>query len=79
MTRNTALDLMVTYCSQFQDLPSKGKSGAVKDASSLPERWPENGSLAKAMRWLGYTQGICVAEGIYTVEEVKEHSRRGYV
>ena len=51
----------------------------VHDAIGMPDRWPEDGSERKAMRWLGYMQGVAVACGLFTLDEVKEHSRRGYV
>ena len=43
------------------------------------ESFPENGSEKKAMRWLGFVQGMLVAHGIYRLAEVKEHSRYGRV
>ena len=34
-----------------------------------------DGSEKKAMRWLGYMQGILVAKSVFTLDDVKEHSR----
>ena len=34
-----------------------------------------NGRIEKAMRWLGFIQGVLVAKNYYTLEEVKSHSR----
>lgn len=31
--------------------------------------------LEKAMRWLGYVQGVCNARGVYSCSELREHSR----
>lgn len=31
--------------------------------------------IDKAMRWLGFVQGVLVARGFYTLAEVREHSR----
>jgi len=33
--------------------------------------------LEKAMRWLGYIQGVCNAIGIYSCDELRDHSRTG--
>ncbi len=33
-----------------------------------------NGKVEKAMRWLGYVQGVLVARGLFTLSQVKEHS-----
>lgn len=42
--------------------------------TSLEEHIP-NGNIDKAMRWLGYIQGACVALDLFTLEDVKNHSR----
>jgi len=31
--------------------------------------------IEKAMRWLGFVQGIFYTEGIYTIEEMKHHNK----
>ena len=33
------------------------------------------GRIEKAMRWLGYCQGVLVAKGYFTLEEVRGQSR----
>lgn len=33
------------------------------------------GRREKAMRWLGFIQGVFWAEGVYTLDELKEHSK----
>lgn len=35
----------------------------------------EEGEIDKAHRWLGFIQGVMWVEKIYTLEELKEHSR----
>lgn len=40
----------------------------------MAERCGEHGER-KMMRWLGYIQGVLVAFDIYTLEQVKEHSK----
>lgn len=34
------------------------------------------GRMEKANRWLGFVQGVLWANGIYTLEDFKEHNRR---
>ena len=33
------------------------------------------GDVDKAMRWLGFIQGVLLAVGYFTLEQIKEHSR----
>ncbi len=35
--------------------------------------------IEKAMRWLGYVQGVMNALGVYCCDDLKEHSRTGGV
>jgi len=35
----------------------------------------KEGRRRKANRWLGFVQGFLWANGIYTIEEMKEHNR----
>jgi len=41
----------------------------------IAARFPEDGSEKKAMRWLGYAQGVAHALGYYSLDEIKAHSR----
>lgn len=41
----------------------------------ISSRFPTGGSEAKAMRWLGFCQGVCVERGLYTLDDVKDHSK----
>ena len=38
---------------------------------------PAAGDAAEAMWWLGWVQAILVARGVYTLDEVRAHSRPG--
>ena len=67
MTRYTALRLLAEY---EQHIPA---------LAGMRARFPGGGSEAKAMRWLGYAQGIAVGCGAYSLDEVKAHSRDGVV
>ena len=72
MTKEKALKLIKQY--EFV-LTDRNESNPV--VLHLLDRWPKGGSEAKAMRWLGFIQGICYAKRIFTLEELKKHSRRG--
>ena len=37
-------------------------------------KFVEEGRIEKAMRWLGFIQGVMWSEGIYTIDEMKEHN-----
>ena len=75
MNKDTALNLLTEYSAICQGL----NHPIAKDAAGMPDRFPKDGSERKAMRWLGYIQGVVVTLGAFKVGEVKEHSRRGYV
>ncbi len=77
MTRDEALSLLREY-SEEATIPDAfdWQDQIYDDAMGMPARFPTDGSKAKAMRWLGYMQGVLVALGVYTLDEVKEHSRR---
>jgi len=83
MTKDTALRLLGEYCAIIEDRWESAESAfarlALVDTEGMAERFPKDGSEAKAMRWLGYAQGVLVATGLYSLGEVKEHSRRGWV
>ena len=70
MTKDEALDLMDQYCSLVKEL-----GGHNETVTGLHSRFPEDGSEKKAMRWLGFMQGVLYITEIFTLEELKVHSR----
>ena len=38
------------------------------------QKFVDEGRIEKAMRWLGFLQGVFWATGIYTLDDVKHHS-----
>lgn len=72
MTKDTALHLISEYSTSLA--PTKDPI-----LTEMPSRWPEGGSEKKAMRWLGFLQGAAYTTGTFTLEELKEHSRRGHI
>ena len=93
MLRSEALRMIAQYSGKLEsymivmtddgvDYPCLSEQvlwGAVRNAIGMPSRWPDTGSEGKAMRWLGYIQGICAACGLYTLDELKEHSKNRFV
>lgn len=63
MTREEALTMLAGY------------SEVIPELKGMRQRFPEGGSAAKAMRWLGYAQGVCSALGYFSLDALKEHSR----
>lgn len=52
------------------------KATKVYDASDIPEHYEDMfAPLGKAMRWLAYIQGVCNALGVYSCNELRDHSR----
>jgi hypothetical protein len=72
MTKDTALDLIDQYCGHMRSRRDNDET-----LTGMRDRWPEDGSERKAMRWLGFIQGAAYVSGYFTLEELKEHSRTG--
>jgi len=70
MTKDEAVDLMDQYCSLVKEL-----GGHNEVVTGLRSRFPADGSKSKAMRWLGFMQGVLYITEIFTLEELKMHSR----
>jgi len=78
MTKVEALRLLCQYCFVLSTKETLGD--VVRDAAGMCERFPlDGGDITKAMRWLGYIQGVCVCAGVYSLAQVKMHSKRKYV
>lgn len=59
------------YARLLESVPPPDRYGIVPADDVLTAREP----LEKAMRWLGYVQGVCNARGVYSCSELREHSR----
>jgi len=70
MTKDEALGLIDRYCSI-----AKERTVAGEVITGLRSRFPKDGSEGKAMRWLGFIQGALYAANVFTLEELKVHSR----
>lgn len=70
MTKDDALNLIGQYCTHLRE------HGEPDDTlSHLDARFPDDGSEKKAMRWLGFMQGALYMKGIFSLEDLKDHSR----
>ena len=68
MTREEALGLIEQYAGWADD--------SIDDVLyDIDKRFPADGSENKAMRWLGFCQGVLVERGIFTLDDVKHHSK----
>lgn len=48
----------------------------VRWMTNALQDWPITlDNCTKALRWLGFVQGVLVANNVFTIEDVKEHSR----
>lgn len=64
ITKEQALEMVAGY-----EAYAYGRHPLV----GITARW-EGGSKAKAMRWLGFCQGLVVAWEVFTLDDVKHHS-----
>ena len=69
MMKDDALFMIAQYCVAMKD---RGCEDPI--IIGLIDRFPADGSGAKAMRWLGFMQGALYAQGAYTLEDLKQHS-----
>lgn len=74
MTKATALEMIKGY-----EAALAGRDGCPDAINGISSRFPVEGSINKAMRWLGFCQGVALAIEAYTLPELKEHSRLGEV
>jgi len=69
MTKDQAIKLIAAYCSELERVGSDDKN-----LKEIINRW-KGGSESKVMRWLGYLQGALHYSSVYSLEELKAHSR----
>jgi len=75
MTRDTALDLI----KQYQAIANEHGEDKLYLLFTIRDRFPEDGDISKAMRWLGFCQGMLVGSGTFSLADVMEHSKTGLV
>lgn len=59
----------------FPDLTPAGGYKHIIDMCRRAEKFIEEGKIDKAMRWLGFIQGVLCQAGIYTIDELKSHNK----
>lgn len=79
MTKIEALALLAGYSRVAKERQKSGwysvhHQHQMQLVEGIEERFPADGSEAKAMRWLGYAQGVMVASGVFGLDDVKRHS-----
>lgn len=77
MTRTEALDLLQQYSVYIRTHCSHvTRENTILDrVADAPRRFPKSGSKAKAMRWLGWAQGVLEASGVFAPQDIENHSR----
>lgn len=75
MTKEISLRLLRQYQEVSENIQWATES--LEILYGMADRFPSDGSRAKAMRWLGFAQGVLVSNRVYTLEQVKEHSKDG--
>lgn len=73
MTKDTALRMIRDYCFELEE------RGEGPELAEMWTRWPDDGSERKAMRWLGFLQGVFYVRRYRTLESLKDESRTGKV
>ncbi len=68
MNRAEALSLIKNYSSWARD--------AHDVLFEIHKRFPEDGSENKAMRWLGFCQGVLLERGVFRLDDLKNHSMK---
>lgn len=69
MVKNDALMLIERYGDL---LKADGEEDTT--LTEIRSRFPEDGSEKKAMRWLGFMQGVLYEKERFTLDEIKKHS-----
>jgi len=75
MKRSEAIHMMHAYGEYVAEHVPSNAHPVLTDLAEMPKRFPEDGSEDKAMRWLGYMQGVLASNGVFTLEELKIHNR----
>ena len=73
MTREQALNLIQAYDEESRIY------AACRILHGIYDRFPEDGNEDKAMRWLGFCQGVLHSTGAFSLDELKKHSRKGHL
>jgi hypothetical protein len=87
MTKEQVLEVIQLYRNRLEGLGIKANS---PDFDFLPEHYEQlehlltmiepmesflNADVEKAMRWLGFMQGVLWSQGHFTLNEMRDHNR----
>jgi hypothetical protein len=67
-THETELDHVLKMIPQMREMLDEIEYRDLKMLPHDPHR-------EKFMRWLGFMQGVMYAEGVYTIDQMKQHNR----
>lgn len=77
MTAEKIIEVCELYHNRLRHLEAPNSRLAhVRDRMlPLTNEFAQDGRIEKAFRWLGFIQGVLWCEGIFTIEEMKDHNR----
>lgn len=74
MTDDKCREVLDIYAVELQDYED-GPLGHCKEMIPKMDVFIDEGRREKFFRWLGFLQGVLWMEGMYTLEELKDHNR----
>ena len=69
------LDRYTKDCEDYEDDPFKLELDHVRQMIPQVREFVRQGRMEKAMRWLGFIQGVFWIIGMYTIQEMKDHNK----
>ena len=79
MTPEKVIEVMEMYCERVQrpeELMAPDAADKILDMLPRMREFAKDPTKTeKLMRWLGFAQGVLWAEGVYKLEELKDHNR----
>lgn len=77
MTADKVVEVCKLYNNRLRHLEAPNSRIAHVRDRMLPLtcEFAQAGRIEKAFRWLGFVQGVLWCEGIYSIDQMKEHNR----
>ena len=68
-------DQIHKVCDLYTETLEDSTSERLMYVSTMLPKMKQFEDVEKAHRWLGFVQGVLWAEGIFTIDEMREHNR----
>lgn len=78
MTDDKILEVLHRYQKEITGHPMRMFDDHFSHCAAMIPQMEEflaEGRRDKVFRWLGFIQGVLYAKGVYTIEQLKDHSR----